>query len=203
MGHYFENEKLDSKMELINVSIFDYAFKFNTDKGVFSKDKLDYGTRLLLETIYPLDIEGDVLDVGCGYGVISIILSLVTNSLVDGIDVNKRALHLSRINKKLNNSINTNFFESNVYSNVEKKYDFIITNPPIRAGKSVVYDILGNAKDHLKEDGRLFFVMRKSHGVLSAIKFLEKFYNVEIITKNKGFYVIKCKINCNKDQIGV
>lgn len=191
MGHYFENEKLDSKMELINVSIFDYAFKFNTDKGVFSKDKLDYGTRLLLETIYPLDIEGDVLDVGCGYGVISVILSTITDSRVDGIDVNRRALHLSRMNGK---NLNINFFESDIYSNVDKKYNFIITNPPIRAGKKVVYEILGNAKDYLMPNGRLFFVMRKSHGVFSAIKFLEEIYSVKVLNKSKGFYVVECSI---------
>lgn len=191
MAQYFENVDLDSKMEKIEVKIFDRYFNFYTDKGVFSKDCLDYGTRLLLENLNKEDIKGDILDVGCGYGVISIILSLTTNSNIDGIDVNKRALHLSRMNDKLNKT-KVNFFESDVYSNVDKKYDYIITNPPIRAGKEVVYKILGEAKNHLKDGGKLYFVMRKSHGVASAIKYLSNIYNLEIIDKSKGFYIIRC-----------
>lgn len=192
MGHYFENEKLESKMENIVVRIYDRVFNFVTDKGVFSKNKLDFGTRLLLEAIPMSSIKGDILDVGCGYGVISIILATLSNSNVDGVDINKRALHLSRINKKNNKLDNVQFFESDAYSNIDKKYDYIITNPPIRAGKKVVYDILGSAKKYLKVGGKLYFVMRKSHGVLSAIKFLEKEYDIVVLVKDKGFFVVEC-----------
>ncbi len=83
-------------------------------------------------------------------------------------------------------------FESDAYEKVTKKYDYIITNPPIRAGKEVVYKMLRGAKDHLKDNGCLYFVMRKDHGAKTAIKDISDLYNCEIITKEKGFFVIKC-----------
>ena len=91
-----------------------------------------------------------------------------------------------------NNSTNINVFESNTYSNIDSKYSCIITNPPIRAGKKVVYDIVMNAKDYLEESGKLFLVIRKEQGAKSLIKDLEKIYDVEILEKKKGFYILKC-----------
>ena len=108
------------------------------------------------------------------------------------VDVNLRALHLSELNCKENNSTNINVFESNTYSNIDSKYSCIITNPPIRAGKKVVYDIVMNAKDYLEESGKLFLVIRKEQGAKSLIKDLEKIYDVEILEKKKGFYILKC-----------
>ncbi len=193
MAQYFENADLPSNIVEYKTTIYNTPFVFKTDNGVFSKNKLDYGTRFMLETIPIKDIHGDVLDLGCGYGVVSIILSKLTDANMDGVDVNKRALHLCELNKNLNRAVNTNFFESDIYSNVTKKYDYIITNPPIRAGKEVVYKMLGEAKDHLKKDGVLFLVIRKEQGAKSCIKFLENFYKVEVLDKSKGFFIISCK----------
>lgn len=192
MAQYFDNEKLDSKMENIEVKFLDKTFTFITDKGVFSRKKLDFGTRFLLETIYPRLTSGSFLDVGCGYGVITIILSNFIDGDFEGIDINRRAVHLSKMNKKLNKCNKVNFYESNIYDNVNKKYDYIITNPPIRAGKDVVYDILRDAKKHLNSNGKLYYVMRKSHGVMSSIKFLSDYYSINILGKSKGFYIIEC-----------
>lgn len=192
MGQYFDNEKLKSELNIFKTRILNNEYSFYTDNGVFSKNKLDFGTRTLLESIDINEIHGKVLDVGCGYGVIDIILSKVTNASFEGIDVNLRALHLASMNVKLNNVSNVKFYESNVYENVNSKYNFIITNPPIRAGKDVVYKMLFGAKDYLKECGKLFFVMRKNQGVKSTIKDLKDIYNVEVIDKKNGFFVIRC-----------
>ena len=192
MSQYFENANLPSKIIEFEAYFLKTKFIFKADNGVFSKEKLDFGTRLLLENLPMKDMSGDILDLGCGYGVVSIILSKFINANFDAVDVNRRALHLFEMNIKLNKVSNINFFESDCYENVDKKYDYIITNPPIRAGKEVVYKMLRGAKDHLKENGSLYFVMRKDHGAKTAIKDISDLYNCEIIMKEKGFFIIKC-----------
>lgn len=192
MGHYFSNDELKSELHIYKTKIFNKEYSFYTDNGVFSKDKLDFGTRTLLESLPIDEIYGKVLDVGCGYGVIDVILGKITDAKYEGVDVNRRALHLASMNAKLNNITNASFFESNAYEKVEGKYNFIITNPPIRAGKKVVYDIVMNAKEHLLDDGVLYIVIRKEQGAKSMIRDLEKNYKVEVINKSKGFFVIKC-----------
>ena len=192
MGQYFDNEKLPSKMVKTESFILGKKFIFYTDNGVFSKDGLDFGSRLLLESI-PLDeVGGKVLDMGCGYGVFGIVLNKVISCEVDMVDVNLRAMHLAEINSKENHCIGVNVFESNCYSNVNSKYSCVITNPPIRAGKTIVYDIVMNARNYLEENGNLFIVIRKEQGAKSLIVDLEKFYTVEVLNKKKGFFILKC-----------
>ena len=192
MGQYFDNENLKSNITKYKTRIFDNEFSFYTDNGVFSKEKLDFGTRSLLESLPINELHGEILEVGCGYGVVPIILSKVIHANFDGVDINRRALHLAEMNKKENKCDNITFFESNCYESVNKKYDFIITNPPIRAGKEVVYKILMGAKDYLKENGALYIVINKDQGAKSALKDLNNIYNAELINKNKGFWIIKC-----------
>ena len=194
MGQYFDNDKLPSKMVKTECFVLGHKFTFYTDNGVFSKDGLDFGSRLLLETIPLEEVGGKVLDMGCGYGVFGIVINKVTSAEVDMCDVNLRALHLCDINIKANNCTSVNAFESNVYENVNSKYSCIITNPPIRAGKKVVYDIVMNAKEYLEKNGALFIVIRKEQGAKSLIVDLEKLYNVEVLDKKKGFFIIKCKL---------
>ena len=194
MGQYFTNENLPSNVKTTNCVVRGHKFTFLTDNGVFSKDGLDFGSRLLLESI-PLEAVGaKVLDMGCGYGVFGIIINKLTGSYVDMVDVNLRAMHLAKRNIKENDCTNINVFESNCYTNVTSKYNTIITNPPIRAGKIIVYDILMNAKEYLLENGNLFLVIRKEQGAKSIISDLNKVYNVEILEKSKGFFVLKCTI---------
>ncbi len=195
MGQYFSNDELKSNIQKYDVDILNNHYSFYTDNGVFSKGKLDFGTRILLETI-PLELlHGNILDVGCGYGVIDIILGKIVDAQFLGIDVNRRALHLAEMNKKLNGVTNVNFLESDCYQNVVDTYDFIITNPPIRAGKQIVYEIVMGAKKHLKKSGALFIVVRKEQGAKSMLRDLEKIYEVEVLDKIKGFFVIKCIFN--------
>lgn len=193
MGQYFDNEKLPSKMVKTSAVILGKKFTFFTDNGVFSKDGLDFGSRLLLETIPLEEVGGKVLDMGCGYGVFGITLNKILSCSVDMVDVNLRALHLSEINAKENCCSNVRIFESFTYSNIDSKYTSIVTNPPIRAGKKVVYDIVMNAKDHLEIDGKLFVVIRKEQGAKSLIKDLqENGYKVDVLEKKGGFFILKC-----------
>ena len=194
MGQYFSNEDLKSNIQKYNVDILGNRYSFYTDNGVFSKEKLDFGTRVLLENIPIEKLHGDVLDVGCGYGVIDIVLGKIVDAKFLGVDVNRRALHLAEMNKKENKLSNIDFIESNCYENVSGKYDFIITNPPIRAGKKIVYEIVMGAKNYLKDEGSLFIVVRKEQGAKSMIRDLEEIYKVEILNKVKGFFVIKCDL---------
>lgn len=194
MSQYFDNVDLKSNIEKYKTRIFDKEFCFNTDNGVFSKSKLDFGTRCLLENLPLEEIKGEILEVGCGYGVIPIILTRTVDKIesFDAVDVNKRALHLAEMNKKENFAPKVNFFLSNCYQNINKKYDVIISNPPIRAGKNIVYEIVMNARNYLKEDGKLFIVINKDQGAKSLYKDLEKVYKCELINKKKGFWIIKC-----------
>lgn len=194
MGQYFTNDKLPSDVKKTDCFVLGNKFTFLTDNGVFSKDGLDFGSRLLLETIPLEEVGGKILDMGCGYGVFGIIISKITSAHVDMVDVNLRALHLTERNAKLNGVSNISVFESNVYENVSTKYSSIVTNPPIRAGKKVVYDIVMNAKDYLEENGKLFLVIRKEQGAKSLIVDLKKIYTVEVLKKSKGFYIIKCSL---------
>ena len=197
MSMYFENDKeIKSNKHLISIKIKEEEIKLYVDNGVFSKDKLDYGTRLLLETIIKNDINGNILDLGCGYGPVGIYLAKKTNyKQIDMVDVNERALQLSKENVKINNIKNVNVFTSNIYENITSKYDYIVTNPPIRAGKETIRKFLYGAKDYLNKDGQLWFVMRKDHGVKTMVKELEEIYNVEILEKDKGFYIVRCLLN--------
>ncbi len=195
MGHYFTNEQLPSDIKETTCVVLGNHFKFLTDNGVFSKDGLDFGSRLLLEVIPREEVGGKILDMGCGYGVFGIVLARVTSHRVDMVDVNHRALHLSKRNAKLNGvSDLVSIFESNCYSNISGKYSTIITNPPIRAGKKIVYDIVMNARNYLEDGGNLYLVIRKEQGAKSLIVDLEKVYTVKVLEKKKGFFIIQCHL---------
>lgn len=194
MTHYFINdENLKSDIKLNHVKINDKKFVFYTDNGVFSKKGLDFGTRTLLDSLNITDIKGKVLDFGCGYGPIGIYISSMTDTIVHMIDVNRRSLELARKNVDMNH-VNANIYESNIYSNVSDKFDYIISNPPIRVGKKILYQIIKEAKNYLVKDGELWIVINKNQGAKSLIKDFSDQYKIEVKTKNKGFYVI-CLIN--------
>lgn len=195
MSHYFENDmNLKSEIKELSYKYNSSFFMFYSDNGVFSKKSIDYGSRLLLETYLSENINNKrVLDVGCGYGFIGIVIGVLTSSYVDMIDVNKRAVHLTKRNIKRYKEFNGSVFESDAYQNVNDKYDIVITNPPIRVGKTKLLEILEGAFDHMNEDGILYFVIRKDQGALSIKKILEENKLVEIINKDKGFFIFRVK----------
>ena len=113
------------------------------------------------------EVGGKVLDLGCGYGIIGIIINKITGASVHMVDVNLRALHLADMNIELNKCENVYAYESNCYESIDEKFNSIITNPPIRAGKKIVYEMIMGAKDYLEKDGKLFLVIRKQQGAKS------------------------------------
>lgn len=184
MEHYFtNNESLKSDFRSVKYVYKDTPFVFTSDLGVFSKDKIDYWSKSLLEKVLEIESTGKkILDVGCGYGFIGIVLSKILDSTVDMVDVNKRALHLTQMNIK-NMKVNAECFLSDAYKSVTEKYDIIITNPPIRAGKDKVLEILLGAKEHLNIDGTLYYVIRKDQGAKSITKVLSETYKIELLEK--------------------
>ena len=195
MGHYFtNNENLKSNLRSIEYAVKNTSFVFYTDNGVFSKSNVDYGTDLLINTYLSYGKKtGTVLDVGCGYGVIGITVNKINNQVVEQIDINKRALHLTEMNNKRNKTENK-IYESNIYEQVTKKYDVIITNPPIRAGKKIYMTMLREAYKYLLPNGELWFVARKDQGAKTIEKELRKNYNINLIEKQRGYYIYKA--NC-------
>ena len=193
MNQYFvNNNNLKSEEKVIKYHYNSFSFTFLSDNGVFSKNKIDYASNLLITTY--LKEKHDIhnfLDVGCGYGFLSIVLSKVLNI---SIDINERALELAKKNNTLNKSLVT-YIESDIYNKVNDKYDLIITNPPIRAGKSIVLKILKDASKYLNEDGELWFVINKNQGAKSIIKEINSLYKIDIKEKSKGFYIFLAKKN--------
>lgn len=192
MSHYFtNNENLSHAINKVNVVIGNISYYFYTDNGVFSKGELDFGTELLLNTFeYSFPQEKDVLDIGCGCGPIGIYLSKLGFN-VDMCDINQRAVLLTKqaISEQ---KIDAHVFISDAYNSVENKYDYIISNPPIRVGKQKLYEIIMNAKNYLKPNGEIWLVVRKDKGAESMVRDMKKIYKtVEILEKKKGFYIIK------------
>ena len=201
LEHYFtNNDNLKSEIRELSYIYNGKPFTFLSDNGVFAKNKIDYASKLLVESFLKLvntrdgDGDYDLLDVGCGYGYMGIVIGGILGFSVDLVDVNKRAVHLSERNIKLNN-VKGRAFISNAYESVKNKYKYIITNPPIRAGKDVVLDILANAKGHLEDGGELWFVINKDQGAKSIKKIMDECYKVEVVAKSKGFFVFCAKID--------
>ena len=179
---------------------FDYRgarLSFVTDAGVFSRGELDKGTRLLLDALPPL--AGDVLDLGCGWGAIGVSLAKTCPGVrVTMADVNLRALSLAGDNAAAN-GVSCETVESDGFAGLEGRvFDTVVTNPPIRAGKQVIYKMFGDARDHLKPGGALFLVIRKQQGAESCVRYLESIgYAVEKLDRSAGFWVLRAAMNDN------
>ncbi|WP_162146979.1 class I SAM-dependent methyltransferase [Acholeplasma granularum] len=192
MSHYFKNDlNLKSEEFTYDVNILDNPFTFISDRGVFSANHLDTGSEILIKSI-EVENKKTLLDIGSGIGVIGVILKKVYPFLdVTQIDINKRALSLNEKNNELNN-VTTKVIESDLFENVQETFDVIVSNPPIRTGKKVIYKLYADSYKHLNSNGTLWIVVRKDQGAKSTIDYLKTMYqNVEIMKRHKGFYVIK------------
>ena len=197
MNHYFtDNRHLAQNRKEITFRFSCFTCHFITDKGVFSKDHVDHGSRVLLEAVHASGKLGEaVLDLGCGYGVIGITLKKAyPDSEFTLAEVNPRALELAQENAQRNGAA-LRCVCSDVYSGVEgNTFTDIITNPPIRAGKKVIYAMFEQAFDHLRENGRLWVVIRKQQGAKSAeAKIAQVFGNCEVVRRDKGYLVLCAK----------
>ena len=173
------------------------VFYFYTSNSVFSKKGVDFGSMLLIETILNEneDFAGSILDLGCGYGPLGIIAAkILKKSFVTMCDVNERALELSRMNVKENKVDNRiKVLASSAFENIKDNYDIIMTNPPIRAGKDVVFSFYDGSYEHLNKDGRLYVVIQKKQGAPSTKAKLESLFgNCETVNKESGYFIFRC-----------
>lgn len=194
MSHYYQNDPLlASKEDIISFEIAGIKISLYSDNGVFSKGKLDEGTRILLKSVLSLPLEGKILDLGCAIGTIGLtILKKFDNVSVTCSDVNLRALELAKHNAvMLGVDQRINIVESDVFSNIdEKEFDYIITNPPIRAGKRITYKMYEESIKHLKSGGSLFVVIRKAQGASSASKYIKEIFgNIVLVNREKGYHI--------------
>jgi 16S rRNA (guanine1207-N2)-methyltransferase len=196
MSHYFQNDpNLRDIEKEIKYNYKDVTLVLKTNTGVFSKNNIDFGTRVMLETLDCDFKNKKVLDLGCGYGIIGLAIAKANpSSSVDMVDVNPRAVELANNNKLINKISNASVYESNLYEKINLEYDYIISNPPIRAGKKTVFGVVEEAYNHLVSGGSIFVVIQKKQGALSLMKRMEEvFSNATILDKEKGYFIIESK----------
>ena len=189
--HYYTvNPTSAHDLRRVEFELLGEALRFDTDAGVFSRDGLDVGTRALLEALP--ELSGRVLDLGCGWGAVGVTLKKRW-PWIDLVmtDVNQRAVDLSRKNLALN-GLAADVLQGDGFENVPGTFDFVITNPPIRAGKQTIYGMFADARDRLHPGGRLYIVIRKQQGAPSALKYLRTLFDeAEVIARDAGFWVIE------------
>lgn len=194
--YYSRTQNVNSDPNYWNFTLKGNTIRFKTDNGVFSKKEVDFGSRLLIETYTLPDLDGDILDVGCGYGPIGISIAKTSpNRMVHMVDVNLRAIELAEENARQNGVENVRIYESDRLLRAKgQKFASILTNPPIRAGKKVVHDIFEQSYECLVPNGELWVVIQKKQGAPSAIAKLEEFFKeVNVVEKKKGYFIIQAK----------
>ena len=188
--YYTENPSSAHDERRVTLRALGNELTFFTDAGVFSRDGLDKGTETLLDALPPL--VGRVLDLGCGWGAVGVALGKANPALeIVMTDVNARAAELSRRNAR-DNGVTATVVQGDGFEAVTGRFDAIVTNPPIRAGKAVIYGLFERARDYLSPGGALYIVIRKQQGAPSALKFLkERYASVEILDREAGFWVLR------------
>lgn len=190
--YYTRNPTSQSRPADITYQYRGVSLSFQTDAGVFSRGEMDTGTDLLLKSL-PEDMRGDILDLGCGWGGIGISVARKwPETRVTMADINTRALALSRENAKRNRADVVCTESDGMASLMDRQFDTVITNPPIRAGKQVIYRMFADCASCLRPGGSLYLVIRKQQGAESCIRYLETiFTEVEKIARSGGFWVLR------------
>ena len=189
--HYFTvNPNSAHAVRRVKFAVLGNELTFDTDAGVFSRDGLDEGSRILMEALP--ELHGRVLDLGCGWGAVGVSIKKRWSDIdLVMTDVNQRAADLSKQNLALN-GVTAEVLQGDGFENVTGSFDFVITNPPIRAGKQAIYGMFAAARDRLCDGGKLYIVIRKQQGAPSALKYLrEIFSEAEVVDREAGFWVIE------------
>jgi 16S rRNA (guanine1207-N2)-methyltransferase len=190
-SHYYTHTPAsESRPTQVTARVRGVELRLTTDSGVFSKRGIDFGTRLLIETV-ELPDRGTMVDLGCGYGVVAATLGVVypqTEWVL--LDVNERAVELARQNTTALGA-RRRVLQSDGFAAVpDLKADAILLNPPIRAGKAVVYQLFQEARDHLLPGGKFWIVIHKKHGAPSAKEKLEELFgHVALADRDSGYHV--------------
>ena len=190
MEHYYsEKQKSLLNFKKIRQKINGKEFEFCTASGIFSKDRIDKGTLILAENMQ-IAKNSDVLDIGCGIGVLGIVAAKLFNANVVMSDINKRAVMLAKKNAKLNN-VKGEFYQGNLYEPIKKNdFDVVLSNPPQTAGKEICFQLIEQSKNYLKNNGSLQLVARHNKGGKTlSNKMQEVFGNVKVIAKEAGYWV--------------
>ena len=198
-GHYYEsNPTVAHNRHAHDAVLRGQTFTFVTDSGVFGKKGVDFGSRLLIESIAK-DVGDRLLDVGCGYGPIGLSLAKAfPQTSVWMIDINERAVALAQENAVRNQIENVHVTQSDVFSAIgmDERFTTIVTNPPIRAGKAVVHAIFEEARKRISPGGSLWIVIQKKQGAPSALEKLEQLFDsVEEVDKDKGFRIYRARVS--------
>ena len=191
--HYYTNNPTSEHEERSFRAVFaGRVLAFDTDAGVFSKQHVDPGSELLCKSL-PDTLSGRVLDMGCGWGAMTVMtLARFPKAQLTMADVNERALALA-VSNVAKNHMEAQAVLSDGFEKIEGEFDAVITNPPIRAGKAVIYKMFEDAKAHIVSGGALYLVIRKQQGAPSALKFLGELYGkAEVIERDGGYWIIEC-----------
>lgn len=189
MKHYFsEKQNVAFTVKKFLAQVQGMQLEFYTAPGVFSKSRVDKGTKLLV-TAMQLNQGDKVLDMGCGIGIVGIVAAKRFNAQVLMVDINERAIDLAKRNVKLNN-VAAEVRKSNVYENISETFDTILVNPPLKAGKKVCYAIIEQSIQHLTNRGTLQLVaLHNKGGSTLAGRMKAVFGNVQAIAKQSGYRV--------------
>lgn len=194
MEHYYsQNPQAEHDIKQIRYAFKSLELLFYTDAGVFSRDRVDAGSDLLIRTLLQQELTGEVLDMGCGYGPIGIAIAKAYPKVhVTMVDINARAVDLARKNIELNKISNADVLHSDGFSEISGAFDAIVSNPPIRAGKDIIYPIFERSIDYLKNGASFYIVIQKKQGGPSAVNKLTDIYgNCEKIAKSGGYWVLR------------
>lgn len=197
---YFEAQPSSAhQKQTLRLQFAGRSFVFETDAGVFSRDGLDEGTQLLLDSVLD-SLSGRILDLGCGWGPVGVMVSLlVPGSQVVMTDINARATDLAQGNLARNQA-SAQVLTGDGFEAVDGLFDWILLNPPIRAGKAKVYQLFAHSAAHLAPEGRLALVIRKQQGAASAENYLKTLFDqVDLIRRKKGYHIYICRRR--KDEI--
>lgn len=191
--HYYSNKPTSTHdYHEFETTIRNVTLNLTTDAGIFSKNRLDPGTELLIESI-PLDSNlKNIMDLGCGYGPIGLtIAKLLPEATVYMSDINERAVELGIKNARINGITNVIIKPGNGFEPFAgQKFDLVVTNPPIRAGKQVIYELVDQAFEALNPGGLLALVIKTKHGAKSMeTKISSVFKNVTEFEKGGGYRV--------------
>lgn len=192
MEHYFSTRpQVVSRPREVHAVLRGRKWTFLTDRGVFGHKGVDAGTRLLIDTmvVHPAD---DVLDLGCGYGPVGIVAAtLALQGRVVMIDVNERAVALAVENARRARLANVEVVAGDGLGQLAgQKFDVIATNPPIRAGREALRRLFRDAGDHLRDQGRFYFVARTAQGAKTLAAVVDAIIgNVQELAKGGGYRV--------------
>lgn len=197
--YYTENPGSAHDERRITLRALGNELTFTTDAGVFSRDGLDRGTEVLLDALPPLS--GRVLDLGCGWGAVGVAVGKRWPELdIVMTDINRRAVDLARRNLAAN-GVSAQVVQGDGFEGVAGRFDAILTNPPIRAGKAVIYGLFSRARDFLTPDGALYVVIRKQQGAPSALKFLRETYaDAQVVDRGSGFHVLRARLQADPEE---